>query len=317
MDEAEAYTPPGAPLPSVAQVRALGVRSVRVRCAAGLALALVIVLSLWTARRRRQTEPDHPAHLQTYDMTRKEDSAFAFSQELLDFAIELVTAIPMPPVNRESPRDPLLIGAALLCRSITNFRGALVLARENQPVESRALIRLIYENFFCVGALCEGGADFVKQMRSDEAANRKTIGELSIRGLNDTEKDAGPARIIRTQIRKLVEEFPKPRKFGSVSAIAGVSVANSAYLSYAVLSMDGHPSITALRRHLQWEREGDTHFLTLNVAPRFKDNERTGTIKEVCTAMIGVCVGVNQLAGGTSKNEALLQIIERFEALGL
>jgi hypothetical protein len=34
MDETDACTPPGAPLPNVAQVRALGVRSVRVFCAA-------------------------------------------------------------------------------------------------------------------------------------------------------------------------------------------------------------------------------------------------------------------------------------------
>ncbi|MEA2859970.1 MAG: hypothetical protein QOC72_2009 [Methylobacteriaceae bacterium] len=39
MDETDAYTPPGAPLPSVAQVRALGVRSVRVFCAADLVCA--------------------------------------------------------------------------------------------------------------------------------------------------------------------------------------------------------------------------------------------------------------------------------------
>jgi hypothetical protein len=37
--KAEAYTPLGAPMPNVAQVRALGVRSVRVFCAADLVCA--------------------------------------------------------------------------------------------------------------------------------------------------------------------------------------------------------------------------------------------------------------------------------------
>jgi hypothetical protein len=39
MEEPDTYTPPGAPLPNVAQVRALGVRSVRVFCAADLVCA--------------------------------------------------------------------------------------------------------------------------------------------------------------------------------------------------------------------------------------------------------------------------------------
>jgi hypothetical protein len=39
MEEAEAYSPPGMPLPTVAQIRALGVRSVRVFCAADLVCA--------------------------------------------------------------------------------------------------------------------------------------------------------------------------------------------------------------------------------------------------------------------------------------
>ena len=58
-------------------------------------------------------------------MTPQEDAAFAFGQELLDFAIEFVAAVPSPSITSESPRDPRLIGLTLLCRSITNFRGAL------------------------------------------------------------------------------------------------------------------------------------------------------------------------------------------------
>ena len=78
--------------------------------------------------------------------------------------------------------------------------------------------------------------------------------------------------------------------------------------------MDAHPSITALRRYFQWELEGDTRFLTFNVVPSFKEKERLATILEACSALLGVCVGVNQLLGGTSKNEALRELCERFDA---
>jgi hypothetical protein len=252
--------------------------------------------------------------LEASTMTPAEDVAFAFGQEMLDFAIDLVKAASVPSVTSESRRDPVLIGLSLLCRSITNFRGALVLARDNQPVESRALVRLIFENFFFVAALCERGADFVKRMRSDEAANRKTLGELSLKRLTVEHKDGEHAQSVRTQIRGLLDEFPKPRKFGSVSSVAAETVADHAYLSYAVLSMDAHPSISTLRRHLQWELEGDTRYLTLSVVPRFNEKERLRTVDEACNALLGVCVAVNQLLGGTSKNDALRELFERFEA---
>ena len=61
---------------------------------------------------------------------------------------------------------------------------------------------MIFENLFLLlGALCEQGADFVKRMRSDEAANRKTLGELSMKHLSEDAKDGEHAQIIRTQIR--------------------------------------------------------------------------------------------------------------------
>jgi hypothetical protein len=143
------------------------------------------------------------------------------------------------------------------------------------------------------------------------------LGELSLKGLSEAAKDGEHAQIIRTQIRNLLTDFPKPKKFGSVSAVAGTTVARHAYLSYAVLSMDaGHPSITALRRHFQWEVECDTRYLTLNVVPRFTTKERLNTVDEACSALLGVCVAVNQLHGGTVKNDTLRELFERFEAQG-
>lgn len=117
-------------------------------------------------------------------MTPEEVAAFAFGQELLDFAIDLAKSPELPLITSESPRDPKVVGLTLLCRSITNFRGALVLTNtmHAHAIESRALVRLIFENFFFIAALCDRGADFVKEMRSDEAANRKALGELSSSG---------------------------------------------------------------------------------------------------------------------------------------
>jgi hypothetical protein len=268
-------------------------------------------------RARKEAETDRPKDAEASDLTAQEEAAFAFGQEVLDLAIDLVTAAALPPITSDSPRDPKIVGLTLLCRSITNFRGALVLARSDHAVESRALVRLIFENFFFVAALCERGTEFVKAMRSDEAANRKALGEQGLKRLTEDAKNGEHGQIIRTQIRRLLDEFPKPRKF-HINEVAGETVADRAYLSYAILSMDAaHPSITALRRHLRWETEGETRYLTLNVVPRFTSKERLATLDEACTALLGVCVGVNQLLGGTTKSEALKAKWERFETQGL
>jgi Family of unknown function (DUF5677) len=247
--------------------------------------------------------------------TPEEEGAFAFAQELLAFALELAQAPELPPITSESPRDPKLVGLTLLCRSITNFRAMLVLVRVNPPnvVESRTVARLLFENFFFLAALCEKGADFVRAMRSDEAANRKALGEFAFKKLADEDKGTSHSLVIRTQIRKLLDEFPKPTKF-SVKGVAAETVADTAYLSYAVLSMDAHPSVTSLRRHLQWEPEGDTHHLTLTVVPAFAPKERYETIHEACVAFIGICIAFNQLLGSTAKSDALRGLFERFEA---
>jgi Family of unknown function (DUF5677) len=247
--------------------------------------------------------------------TPEEEGAFAFAQELLAFALELARAPELPPITPESRRDPKLVGLTLLCRSITNFRAVLVLVRVNPPnvVESRALARLIFENFFFLTALCEKGADFVSAMKSDEAANRKALGEFAFKKLADAVKGGNHGLTIRTQLRKLLDEFPKPTKF-SVKGVAAQTVADTAYLSYAILSMDAHPSVTSLRRHLQWEPEGDTHHLTLTVVPNFAPQERYKTIHEACVAFVGVCIAVNQLLGGTTKSDVLRGLFERFEA---
>lgn len=250
-------------------------------------------------------------------MTPLESAVYAFGQELLDLAIEIAKTPALPPITAESRRDPKIIGLALLCRSITNFRGALVLANAQHAhaVELRALVRLIFENLFFLAALCDRREDFVREMRSDEAFNRQALAELSLKRLSDADKSGEHALTLRTQIRQLLAEFPKPKKF-HVSEVAASTLVDHAYLSYAMLSMDAHPSITSLRRHFQFELEDGVHYLTLDVAPRLAETERVHTVREACIALLGVCMYIDELLEGTAQRDALRAFFERFEASG-
>lgn len=55
------------------------------------------------------------------------------------------------------------------------------MARLDQAVESRTLVRSCFENLFLVDQLLKHGAAFVKTMRSHEAANRISMGESTLK----------------------------------------------------------------------------------------------------------------------------------------
>jgi hypothetical protein len=68
----------------------------------------------------------------------------------------------------------------LLCRSISNFRAALILVRQSNVLEARVLNRCIYENELWIAALRERGVDFIEEMRSDEAHARRSLARLTL-----------------------------------------------------------------------------------------------------------------------------------------
>jgi hypothetical protein len=62
-------------------------------------------------------------------LTVKEESAFALAEGVLKLANDLIDAV-IPDVIVVGARSPKSLGLALLCRSVSNFTGALILARK-------------------------------------------------------------------------------------------------------------------------------------------------------------------------------------------
>jgi hypothetical protein len=63
-------------------------------------------------------------------LTSDERRAFIFARQVLALANAIVDAA-VEEVTFDGNRDPKVIGLALLCRSISNFQGALAMARNN------------------------------------------------------------------------------------------------------------------------------------------------------------------------------------------
>ena len=237
-----------------------------------------------------------------------EKRAFAFAENVRKQATAIVDAA-FAQVVFEDNKDPKLYGLALLCRSISNFQGALTMARRDQAVESLTLVRSCWENLFLVHQLQQDGARFVKTMRSHEAWGRISLGEWLLEG--HVAADSPFGKTIRDLIKQ--ERFNAPKKL-DVKGTATGGVA-SMYAAYAELSHDAaHPSVSALERHF---RRRDNGRWAMDIAPPFKPNERLTTLNMACNALLGVCLAVSGLLGGTSQDQALAALWGRFVGQGM
>jgi hypothetical protein len=210
-------------------------------------------------------------------------------------------------LNPNWARDPKIVGLTILCRSITNFRAAVLLVQQEQALEAKALVRLLYENLLWLAALRERGLEFVRDMREDEAFNRKALGELTLKITSTQGGDVnGPDALkLRNIIKNLGQEFPKPKKLNAGKTAAEGAV-EMAYCEYARLSLDAvHCSVTALGYHLSRERTQEKTELVLSVVPRTAPAERLSTVLHECRALIAIAQGADELISDTTASATL------------
>jgi hypothetical protein len=245
------------------------------------------------------------------------EKAIQYSQKLLDGAIDVVGASHIT-LDANWARDPKVVALTILCRTISNFRAAVRLSQQEQVLEARVLVRLMYENLLWMGALRERGLAFVQDMLADEALNRKALAELTLKMSSGHGADvSGPDALkLRSIIKELGQKFPQTRKLRA-DKTAAEGVVELAYVEYGRLSLDAvHCSVTALGRHLSSERVEDRVELTVSVIPSTPPKEVLSTVLHACRALMGVAVGANELVGFTSASAALGGLATEFEQNG-
>lgn len=243
--------------------------------------------------------------------------AIEYAQRLLDTAIEVVGCAKIG-VDQNWARNHKVIGLAILCRSITNFRASLILVQQEQALEARALVRLLYENLLWVGALRERGSAFVEEMRKDEAFNRKKLAELTLEltGRHGGDVSSQDALRLRKFINDLQESPLKPVALNT-RTVAGDGVVELAYVEYRRLSLDGvHCSVTALGRHLSRENIDGSVEAMVSVIPRTSPAEELSTILHACSALMGAAIGINEILDFTEASTTLAALMTEFEANG-
>ena len=106
--------------------------------------------------------------------------------------------------------EPKILSLALLCRTVGNFKGVIVLTKEGLVVEARTLTRSCYENLYCMAALIEQGDDFVKAMHQDQMHSFRSQGEFLLEGI-DSEHigDAEFVEQLRARLKEIRSRWPK------------------------------------------------------------------------------------------------------------
>jgi hypothetical protein len=248
--------------------------------------------------------------------------AINYAQKLLDAAIDVVATAPehveLKLDQNDWAQDPKVVGLTILCRSISNFRAALLLVQQEQKLEARALVRLLYENFLWLAALRERGPEFVQDMREDEAFHRKALGQLTLKihstqGVDITGPDALK---LRGLIKDLGRRFLQPKKLDARKT-ANEGGVEMAYFEYVRLSLDAvHCSVMALGYHLWSERMQEKTERVLSVVPRTAPAEVLSTVLHACRALIKTAVIANELVGFSTGGATFAALVTEFESNG-
>lgn len=142
----------------------------------------------------------------------------------------------------KSTLDPKVIAVVSGLRTLGNLQGAIILFEKGMASEAKILIRCMYENAFCMGALRNHPAKFIEMFSSDNRASKHGIA-----------KSIDKYQLSDYQSAKLTQAINSVEKgkYLNIKDVADLSGLKEAYLFYKHLSDDSmHHSATALSKHL-------------------------------------------------------------------
>jgi len=242
--------------------------------------------------------------------------ALGYADRLLNAAIDVVAATHIQ-LKSDRARDPRVIALTLLCRSISNFRAAILLVQQKHVMEARALVRLLCENLLWLGALRERGSDFVTEILSDDRYKQKVLAQTTMKltGKHGGDVNSSGAMTLRNIIKRLSQN-PDDKPLHA-DAIAAAGVVELIYVDYIRFSLEAvHCSATALRRHISSERTETTDELIMSVVPNTSPKDVLLTVIHACSALSGAAVAANEMIGFTTASNKIASLVSEFQNNG-
>lgn len=236
------------------------------------------------------------------------DKVQAFNARLLEASTQLVTACTLT-ITARGMLDPKVLAYLLLCRTISNFEGMLLLAKHRLVVEARTLARCCVENLFLAGGLHEQGDAFADKMKADDDAGR----QLRLKFAKSTSEIFDS---LEPDMQSAVVDFlDRAAKSNLLSPklASGAGAFKTAYLAYSQFSGDAaHPSLTALARH--WRRAED-RTLEVVVRPEVSQAELDRTLIFADMAVLGLLGVIDEMFGHVAPSGALVRLRDELQAL--
>jgi hypothetical protein len=239
----------------------------------------------------------------------KKEKWLQYSQRLADAAIAILGEADKLTVGSDV-KDPKVLALTLLCRTMLNFKGALLMVQNDMAVEARTLTRCCYENLLWIGELAAKGDLFVQEMIRDEASAQQSRGKMILswgEAVEDVHHES-----LKARMEQLKELHPKAKsiKFGELGKTNGIA---DSYVWFRYLSGDSaHPSMTSLARHLTRGEDGS---ILITVVPDSKHNEMNDTLQFANQALLGVCVATCEIVSVPKAHAKLNGYFDEFIAL--
>jgi hypothetical protein len=236
------------------------------------------------------------------------DKVQAFNAQLLRAAEQLISACKLN-VTARGMLDPKVLAYLLLCRTITNFEGTLLLAKHRLAVEARTLARCCLENVFLAGGLHEQGDAFADRMKADDDAGRQQRLKFA-QSTSDIFGSLEPE--MRSAVVDFLDRATKSNLLSPKSASA-VSAFKTAYLAYSQFSGDAaHASLTALARH--WRRAED-RTVEVVVRPDVSQAELDQTLLFAGMAVLGLLGVIDEMFGHVAPSGTLVRLRDELQTL--
>ena len=232
----------------------------------------------------------------------------AFNARLLEASKQLVTACKLT-VTARGMLDPKVLAYLLLCRTISNFEGMLLLEKHGLVVEARTLARCCVENLFLAAGLHEEGDAFADKMKADDDAGRHLRVKFA-RATSEIFDSLEPD--MQGAVVDFLDQAAKSNLLSPKSA-SGAGVFKTAYLAYSQFSGDAaHPSLTALARH--WKRAED-RTVEVVIRPEVSQAELDQTLIFAGMAVLGLLGIIDEMFVHVAPSGTLVRLRDELQAL--
>ncbi len=202
--------------------------------------------------------------------------------------------------------SPEAVAVRVLLRSCGTLQGIILLTERGMVAEGRTLARSLIENAFCVAALHDKPALFIKMLKEDSDASLQLQRKFIIA---ESLIASGAAR---TKLQAAIDANEKS-DIMSPKKIARLGPLLKQYLYYQRLSDDAaHASAKSLHRHVSVQKTPSGWNYKWGAGDR---DENAATLHHTILAALPIGIGITAMLKDTDGNAAFAELANRFQSM--